>query len=451
MLASLHGRILLTACVILVAFLGMTGLALDEAFRASAETALRDRLHGYLYTLMAGAEVDARGVLRGPPDLRDERFNQPGSGLYADIRLRERKPSWRSPSTVGVELPVTAVPPMGREAFNRVTLTDGTPVYVLSYHLLWEEGVKKPRQYTFRVAETLEDYYRQVQQFRHSLWGWLGGAALLLLVVQGLILRWGLAPLRRVAADLAAIEEGRERQLKGHYPEELQGLTDNLNALLASSENQLTRYRDALGDLAHSLKTPLAVLHGALRQPMSQDESHGLAQEQLERINKIIEYQLQRAAASGRTHLARPIQVLEKAREVKSALLKVYADKPIQCSLEIDMSVEFRGDEGDLLEVFGNLLDNAFKWCRGRIKIIARMHTEPDLTRSRLMVRVEDDGPGIPPSIAQNLNQRGKRADSSTPGHGLGLAIVQSIVLAYEGTLVIEKSALGGAAVTATL
>lgn len=448
---SLHGRVLVASSVVLAAFLGMTGLVLDEAFRDSAETALRDRLQGYVYALLAGAEVDGHGILRGPSELHEPRLRYPGSGLYAEIRRRDSDFSWRSPSSVGMDMPQTKSPPLGRSVLERLPRGDGEPLFVLSFRVLWEEGLKKPRAYTFRVAETADAYQEQVMQFRRSLWKWLGGAALLLLAVQGLILRWGLAPLRRVAADLVSIEKGHADRLGGDYPVELRGLTDNLNALLESSRNHLARYRNALGDLAHSLKTPLAVARGALERPEREDISRRVAQEQLERMTQIIDYQLHRAATAGRTRLCRPVNVLEKAMEVKSALLKVYAEKEVACSIDVDPAVEFVGDEGDLLEVLGNLLDNAFKWCRGRIWVSARSLGAEDVGGTILDLRVHDDGPGIPPATAQRLLQRGERADESVPGQGLGLAIVASVAAAYQGSIAVRTSPLGGAEVAVRL
>jgi two-component system sensor histidine kinase PhoQ len=320
---------------------------------------------------------------------------------------------------------------------------------VLSFGVLWEEERRKAVRCVFRVAETLDGFYAQVNQFRRSLWTWLGAAALVLLLVQGAILRWAFSPLRRVAADLSAIEAGRTNQLTGNYPDELRGLTDNLNALLVNAESHLARYRDALGDLAHSLKTPLAVLRGAVEKQDSDADAEigAVAQEQIDRMTRIIEYQLKRAAASGRTHLTPPVGVAEKSRQVAAALAKVYAEKRVDCRIMVDDDVVFHGDEGDLLEILGNLLDNAFKWCRSRVELSARTVLEPLGTSSRLELRVDDDGPGIAAYVAERVTRRGERTDSSVPGHGLGLAIVDSIVRTYLGRLAIERSPLGGAAI----
>jgi len=446
---SLRTRGLLVASVVLIAFLSATGLVLDKAFRDSAKAAMHDRLQGFVYTLLAGSELDARGVMKGPENLHEPRFNQTGSGLYADIRRGNRKPDWRSPSATGIEIPATPTPQAGAAQLDSAVLEDGTPVYVLSFSVLWEEGRKKPVRCVFRVAETLDGFYAQVNQFRRSLWSWLGAAALVLLLVQGAILRWAFSPLRRVAADLSAIEAGLADRLVGPYPEELRGLTDNLNALLENAQSHLARYRDALGDLAHSLKTPLAVLRGAMeRQDADAGAEMGaVAQEQIDRMTRIIEYQLKRAAASGRTHLTPPVSVAEKSRQVAAVLVKVYAEKQVDCRIMADDDVVFHGDEGDLLEILGNLLDNAFKWCQGRVELSARTVSEPLGTSSRLELRVDDDGPGIAEDVAERVTRRGERTDPSVPGHGLGLAIVDAIVRTYLGRLAIERSPLGGAAI----
>jgi two-component system sensor histidine kinase PhoQ len=218
---------------------------------------------------------------------------------------------------------------------------------------------------------------------------------------------------------------------------------------LENAQSHLARYRDALGDLAHSLKTPLAVLRGAIEKQNSDADSEigAVAQEQIDRMTRIIEYQLKRAAASGRTHLTPPVSVAEKSRQVAAALAKVYAEKQVDCRIMVEDDVVFHGDEGDLLEILGNLLDNAFKWCRSRVELSARTVLEPLGTSSHLELRVDDDGPGIAEDVAERVTRRGERTDSSVPGHGLGLAIVDSIVRTYLGQLVIERSPLGGAAI----
>jgi two-component system sensor histidine kinase PhoQ len=445
---SLQARALLIASLVLAAFLVATGMVLDKAFRDSAEAAMRDGLQGYAETLQASIENDHLDGLKTLPQTLSERLAQPNSGLYATlIRQPSYKQEWLSDSAKGLDIPWPPLPEFWTARLDPVELPNGTQIYVLSANLLYQKSRSRPVHYILQIGQTLDDkqsyYYSRMNQVRRDLWRWFGGAALLLLLLQAVILRRSFAPLRRVAADLRNIEAGRTERLKGNYPRELHGLTDNLNALLDQAESHLARYRHALGDLAHSLKTPLAVLRGALEDPAPDAGARETAREQIERMNRIIEYQLKRAAASGRSHLAPPVNVAEKARQIVSALGKVYAEKRIACRTDIDPDLVFRGDEGDLLEILGNLAENAFKWSRSRVQLDARRGDD-----GLLELRIEDDGPGIPVDLADRLLKRGERADPSVPGHGLGLAIVNSIVRAYGGTLAIGKSPLGGALVS---
>ena len=445
---SLHGRIVLAATLILTAFLGITGMVLDKAFRDSAETALKEKLQGQLYALLAAADPDARGRMQ-LEDLPDPRLAVPGSGLYAEIVRTDGSHRWRSPSAVGRELDFKARPATGRRAFETLREEDGGELRALSMGVAWRTSGGR-QLYLFRTAESLAGYYAQIHRFRRSLWLWLGGGALLLLLVQGLILRWGLAPLRRVAADLRAIEAGRARRLSGTYPRELRGLTDNLNALVESAENRLRRQRESLADLAHSLKTPLAVLRNTLETPAPDAAARAEIQAQLTRMTQIVDYQLQRAGAAGRSGLATPVDVAAKARQVNNALDKVYRDKGVRCELEIPAGLRFHGDEGDLLELLGNLLDNAYKWCRQRVMVRAQPLEKADGPPG-LELCVEDDGPGIPAHLAEQVLRRGTRADPRQPGQGIGLAVVRDLARAYGGEVRLETGALGGARVCTRL
>lgn len=446
---SLRARLLLVSALVLAGFFGLTGVVLDQAFRRSAESALRERLQGHLYALLAAADLDSRNRLELPAELPEPRFNQVGSGLVAEVRDAGGTVAWRSRSALGVALETAQPSKSGEQVFARsATATSGR--LVLSFATRWEGSDRRQYEYVFHVAERLDAHLAQIQQFRRSLFLGLAIATLLLLAVQALVLRWGLAPLRRLAQNLAQMESGRSQELQGRYPAELQPLVDNLNSLLASARTHLQRYRDALGNLAHSLKTPLAVLRSSVEAKAPPEEWRGLAREQLQNMNQIVEYQLQRAAVAGRTALSQPLPVAPPARKLLAALEKVYAAKSLNVQMLIGPDVVFRGDEGDLLEILGNIADNAFKWARSHVRVQAH-NTAEGMANARLVLRIEDDGPGIPPEQVQQVRARGARADATTPGHGLGLAVVQEITELYDGELVISSSSLGGAAVEVRL
>ncbi len=443
---SLTARLLLAGSVVLTAFLGITGLALDRAFRDYAEQSLQGKLQAENVGLIAAAVLDDSGTLHMPTTLPEARYNSVDSGLYAQITSNNGLQNWHSPSmaNINIKLPHGIAP--GVRLFHRFSYKGGE-FYAFSLGITFDLSEAIHEGYTFTVAENMASFNEQRAAFRHSLWGWLGGVALVLLAVQGLVLRWSLAPLRQVAEDLSAIESGAHQRLEGHYPREMRRLTDNLNALLASQREHLDRYRHTLSDLAHSLKTPLAVIRGELEKTPSPVELPGLIGEQARRMSEIVDYQLQRAATSGRLPLSAPLSVAAAAHKIVNSLNKVYADKRVRCQIQAAEDAYFHGEEGDLLEVLGNLLDNAYKWCEQRVELNADLNQNRDLRLS-----VEDDGPGITPQKADAVLQRGVRDDSSNPGHGIGLAIVQDIVRVYGGKLLIEKSpALRGAKIALLL
>lgn len=442
---SLNGRLTLAAGLVLVAFLGLTGLALERAFRQAGLAAVEDRLQGQVYTLLAAAEVDGATGLVMPPALPDGRLSAPDSGLYARVIDDGGGTLWQSPSLLGSRIPFPEPVLDGVAAFAPVAAADGRPLYALSFAVKWELGAGGERRLTLQVAESRDILGTQLRHFRRSLWGWLGAAALALLLVQGLVLRFGLAPLRRVAVELARIESGDGRYLSAHYPRELRTLTERINAFIASGRLRLDRSRNAVAELAHSLKTPLAVLRGLLDGDPGRAEVREILAEQTTRMHRTIDYQLQRAATSGPTPLAPPVDIGPLATRLESSLLKVYAGKSLRMDVAIAEGARFRIDEGDLMEVLGNLLDNACKWARRQVRV--RVGKTDD--GAALVIEVHDDGPGIPADQVDAVLLRGVRGDAAIPGQGIGLAMVHDIVVeAYGGEVRIGASDLGGASVS---
>lgn len=446
---SLHGRLLLAASLVLAGFLGLTGIALDRAYAESAEAAMWERLRGQVYGLLAAADVGADGQLKLPAELPDPRFSNPESGLYARVESHDGAYRWTSPSSLGRSLDYLEPTATAEWKQSRVDTGNGLPLLAVNFGVVWEDEEGGQRAYTFAVAESTHGLATQVGTFRHSLLLWLGGMALGLLLIQGFILRWGLRPLRSVARDLKRIEAGEQPFLSGAYPRELRGLTGNLNSLLHSAHIRQERYRNTLGELAHSMKTPMAIIQGALDTPGSRQELAAVVAEQSARVNRVVEYHLQRAATEGRSSLLKPLAVAPLVDQVTGALLKVYVDKGLRCRRVGDAEVQFAGDEGDLMEVIGNLLDNACKWARAEVVVRIAADQRPGWSRPGLCVEVEDDGPGIPGEQADAVRRRGVRADQRTTGHGIGLAMTDEILRLYGGSLAIGRGTSGGALVVA--
>lgn len=443
---SLHGRLLLAASLVLAGFLGMTGVVLDAAFRTSAEASTQTRLQSRVYALLGAVDEDAQGRMVLPQELPDPAFSKPDSGLYAMVVADSGQLFWRSPSLTGQQLDMVLRQEPGQQRFEKISAST-VELFVINYGVAWEDNEGREHVYTFAVAEDAASFQTEVESFRATLWIWLGGLALGLLLVQGGILGWGLRPLRTVAADLQEIEKGASDSLKGDYPHELKGLTASLNSLMRHSSNIQRRYRNSLDDLAHSLKTPLALL-----QSVSEDSTSSLQDvrkttiQQVDRMSTIVRHQLQRAAASGRAALAPPTPVAQVVERLVQSLDKVYRDKQVQVSLDLDPASSFTGDETDLFETLGNLIENAYKYCDRQVAVTVRNDSQlPD--QAKLIITVEDDGPGIAVEQVEQMLQRGKRGDETLPGHGIGLAMVCEIIELYAGKLEFDRSQMGGALV----
>jgi two-component system sensor histidine kinase PhoQ len=446
---SLSRRLLTWVSIALAVFLGLSALALDAAFRDLAQRSLRELLDAQMVALIAAAETDEAGRIRAASTDAESRLQTPGSGLYAQIRVRGGTALWRSPSAAGTFIDFGADAAPGSATVSFISLPDGQRLALARRGIRWEVGSAPPQQLTFAVATSMAPYEQQLWGFRTQLGGGMVVLSLLLLVTLALLLQRVMSPLRRLEGEIAAVESGERESLGSGYPRELAGVTVNLNALLGSERSRIARYRNTLGNLAHSLKTPLAILRGALSQEASPGRAAEVVSREVDRMNAIIEHQLHRAAASGGPLLGQPpVDVEPVAQELRRALARVHARKDLAIEIQVQSGLQFMGERADLTEALGNLLDNACKWCRGRVRFEAAVAADGAAGgRVPILLAVEDDGPGLPESLRAEGPARGRRADENTPGHGIGLAMVQEMAEAYGGRLRLGVSPLGGARV----
>ena len=443
---SLRARLLLAATLVLVVFMLLTGAALEQAFRSSALQGQQDKMQALVYALLSVADAGENDELTIPANaLPDPRLSRVQSGLAALIFDARGKVIWRSSNFEG------AVPDLVAPKVGDILFTEYEDQFAFNYGVRWAADssshlftTPKPRRYTVTVLEDKTPYRTQLGVFRRTLWIGLGFAVSALLLLQLLVLRWGLAPLRRLARELRRVESGEQTSIESTYPDELMPLASGLNTMIQGERNQQSRYRNALDDLAHSLKTPLAVLRGLVDDKAADTALRERLRDPVGRIQEITDHQLRKAATAGRRSFAEPVRLRPLAEKIAGALAKVYADKQPEFSFDMDDRLRARADEGDLYEMLGNLMDNAGKWCGKRIRVSARY------AERKLHLCVEDDGPGFPAEAGQLL-QRGMRADSLTPGQGIGLGAVAEMVRAYDGTIALGRSELGGGKVDVAL
>ena len=448
---SLRVRMLVSGALVLVVFLGVMGLVLDTAYRESARQSVSERLLLHIYALIAATEevqTDSALTLYLPEELQEPHFNNMGSGLFSVVYDASGQEIWRSRSAIGLNLDEATVAQFlatdtpGVMTFQTL-LSSGeqNELFFLTYPIIWQSDVGESA-FTYVVMQSFDPYQNEVAAFRNNLWGWLIAGVLVLVGVQAAIMYWGLLPIAGLENDLKAIEQGEQAYLEGEYPREIAGVTRSLNLLLAAERDQRERYRTTLADLAHSLKTPLAILKtGAQRSDAAQDDVGATIIEQVDRMNEIVSYQLERAVVSSSTLLKQQVDIVPVLEKLTSAMRRVYLDKQLIIETQVSPA-SFPGDERDLLEILGNLLDNACKYGNRQVRLFAGKVGE------QLRFVIEDDGDGIDVEDRARVLERGTRLDTQESGQGIGLAVVAEIVDRYDGVIDIGTSELGGARIT---
>ena len=437
---SLAGRAALATGFVLAAFLGVVGLTLTRTAADSSLKGLQDRLQNFVVAYLAGTEVGRSGKVLLPDTPPDPSFSRPGSGLYA-VAIGDGGFKWESPSAIGRDFGFLHPLAPGEGEFVGPVDTRMGRLYYYIYGVALDTSEKKSVHLTFMVAQTEDQLEGRNAVFRRSLVFWLASLGVMLILLQMLLLRWSLTPLRKVANEMSRVERGEREHLGDQYPLELTGLTERINAFIDSEREQRVRTRNTLADLAHSLKTPLAVIRSSLESAIAESALRDPVLEQVRKMDELVAYQLARAATSGRqTFATTAIPIAGHAEDLVQSLEKVYAAKNVLCEFDIDDNAAFYGEQGDLLELMGNLLENAFKWARHRVLLVVKMRPVAGRQRPGLWLSVEDDGPGIDDDKIETVLQRGVRGDERVQGHGIGLSIVQDIIRAYGGELVVDRS-----------
>ncbi len=299
---------------------------------------------------------------------------------------------------------------------------------------------------TLVLVDDASEHVERIYDFRWTLFKTLGLTGLVLLLVQVVSLFWGLSPLRQVSRELDQIEHAHQEKIMGQYPDEIAQLSTRINLFIENERKNLTRYRNALADLAHSLKTPLAEIIIMVGSKESPDQNR--LEELTHDMNSIVEYQLKRASSSEFSVIHKAVEVEKILRRLEQSLCKIYADRGLDIQFELEQGVEFYGDEGDLFELLGNVLENAYKWANRVILCRTSSIRKSNVVHEGLIIEIHDDGPGINPNDREDILKRGVRLDERASGQGIGLSLVNEIVERYSGTLDISSSSLGGVLLT---
>ena len=456
--SSLRFRLLAATVLALSVALLLAGLLLSGFFKQEVERQFEATLRQQLDQLTSSLEFNTAGeLLPMVRTLPDPRWQRPYSGLYWQIDGPENVQRSRSLWDAVLTLPADPLSD-GQVHAHQSTGPQGARLLVL------ERSVHAPEfpASAWRVAVAADTRSTQdaVKRFGSVLVFSLSALLLLLVLAAFAQVYVGLRPLRSLEQALKELREGRSQALQGNFPQELLPLTDDFNRVLERQAQTLARARQQAGNLAHAVKTPLAVLSQAVTQ--SQTGSAGtspaplaqlvqLVNEQVALAKRHIDWHLARARSAGAQRLpGQRTPVAPALAGLVRVMQRVHAARELRIELDVpepadpaDTGLVFAGEEQDLQEMLGNLLDNACKWARHQVRVQALALPRGN-AGGQLLVRIEDDGAGIDESLRLQVMSRGVRADESVPGSGLGLAIVADLVALYGGSLQLGQSALGG-------
>jgi signal transduction histidine kinase len=444
---SLALRLFLTATAVSVVVLVVVGLLLSSLYRASVERAFDRRLNVYLKTIIADVASANPGAPPEPSQLGEPLFLVPGSGWYWQIiRLDGDKPQvMRSSSLSAAGLPTLeslGVP------LRRAGLREG---YVLGPE---KQGLRAVEQlvdlgedghYVVTVAGDDDEIDDESSDFNDALLLTFGALGIAFVGTAWFQVRFGLRPLARISQSLAAIRSGRAERLEGDFPDEIAPLAREVNALIESNREIVDRARTHVGNLAHALKTPLSVL---LNEASGRtDATAEKVRDQVGLMSEQVQHYLERARLAARVAVVGTvIEVSPVVAAVMRTMAKIHRDRGLAIDMRTVEEVKFHGEEQDLEEMLGNLVDNACKWAASRVEVeVIAERPASAVDRAFFRVVIDDDGPGVPADDRQQiLTVRGKRLDESKPGSGLGLSIVVDLAVLYGGRLELGTAPIGG-------
>ncbi|MFV0279226.1 MAG: sensor histidine kinase [Rhodoblastus sp.] len=440
---SLARRLFLAAAAWIVVILGIAGILLTAYYRRTSEASFDLRLNVYLRALVADVASSGVDQRTDPGGLGDPQFDLVQSGWYWQItRLDSEQPQIRaSRSLFAARLPKLAdsgvLAGMGGARAGYATGPDGLALRIVERQIsIGDDGL-----YLVQVAATTEDLEAQIGRFEVALVVAFGLLAAGLLATTAFQVSFGLRPLRRLQSAVADVRRGAADRIVGDYPLELAPLGEELNLLVSANREVVERARTQVGNLAHALKTPLSVLVNEAGD--SPDPLADKVRAQTIVMRDQISFYLDRARAAARAGAIGAATEIGPALDALGRVLrKIHREREIVLPAPAP-GYRFLGERQDFDDLVGNLLDNACKWAQTRVELSID-HEQAAAGRSRIVLTIDDDGPGLAPELRTEAMRRGRRLDESKPGSGLGLAIVADLSAAYGGALALEESPLGG-------
>ncbi|KFL25115.1 sensor histidine kinase [Paradevosia shaoguanensis] len=434
---SIATSLFLISGIWLIVALAGTAFLLSGLYSQALDTGLSETLDFHLETLV-GRTLEAGDPRSDAIDLGDPRFDRPASGWYWAIRDPDGTVLNLSPSLVGMKVPVISAPFDDTSKRTAATKDD----FATEIRVNEREVSVNGEKLRILVTGNLDEIFQLVDDFRSQALIVLGAVGVMLAIMSFVVARIALRPINQLRTAVERVREGESESVTGTFPREIAPLADEVNQLLNSNAQIIERARSQVGNLAHGLKTPLAVLRNEAN-AAPKDGLSRIVLSESDKMTQLVSTYLDRARLAARTAIVgKKADAAILVSRLARVMQKLHPDRNVEFRRPDASLPWFRGDEGDLEEMAGNLLDNACKWATKnvRVSLVAdRREASP-----MLVVRVEDDGNGLTDEEASKVLRRGVRLDEKTPGSGLGLDIVKELVDVYGGSLQLGRSELGG-------
>ncbi len=439
---SIALRLFVFSLAWLIIALAFTAILLSNLYSQSLDNSLSETLDFHLETLVSEV-LSNEGEKLPANSLSDPRFSRPASGYYWELRDENNNILDFSPSLVGSILPKINAK-FDKNNRRTAIIEDG---YGTKIRLIERQIDLDNKKISIIISGNLDELFAQVSKFRSQALIVLGAVGIMLAIMSAIVARFALRPIEKISTAIEDIREGKKEKISGQYPKEIAPLAEEINLLLQSNEQIINRAKSQVGNLAHGLKTPLAVLRNEAR--ASKSDLAKIVESESEKMSNIVSTYLDRAQFSART------KIIGKKTDIDmvlNALIRVMNKIYPDCKIDyqpLQEKIWFRGEEGDLEEIIGNLLDNGCKWAKSKVKI--SLNKVNNKQSSFVRIIVEDDGKGLSKEQMKLAMERGVRLDEKSSGSGLGLDIVKELVDVYAGEIDLRQSSLGGLMVRVNL
>ncbi|MEZ4703913.1 MAG: ATP-binding protein [Bdellovibrionota bacterium] len=433
---SFQSRFLLISSAVFVIFVLLMTALIERSYFYTLRSNLRTSMENQIYSLIGSIDYHDHEVETGNEVFLNPDFFDDAIKRYAYVLDSQGKVLWES-SKISSQIIDPSDLHINEWLFKRDHSQDGFS-FVLAHQVEWIQSAQQTQTLTLVVYETPTEFQRYLRKFRHILWILLPAMGFLVILIQVVLIRWGLKPINTMGEQIKLVTQGSQEKILGSYTRELETLKQSINHLIEYEHIQYQQIKQSLRNIAHSLKTPSAVIETIIEKEDFDSSKKQAMQDQMNKIRSTVDYYLHRASLERKRLFVAPLRIHPLLTSLLSGLQKLYESKGIHLTWDCKEETHVSMEKEDFMECFGNLIENAFKYCTSKISV--RVENK----EHQAFFVIEDDGPGISETLKEKIFQRGFRIDESVEGQGLGLSIAYELIQTYRGSIEVSSSQTWG-------